>query len=119
MFELTGALTYVLPTMIAIMFSKWVADAMGQRGLYDGLLKLKNYPYLDAKFEYQLNALSSQVMTPISRLIVISDEDCTVDSLDEMLRVTRYKGFPVVLTRQNPVLLGYIARSELKYAIRM
>lgn len=33
MFELTGALTYVLPIMIAVMISKWVGDAFSRRGI--------------------------------------------------------------------------------------
>ncbi|KAJ3557827.1 hypothetical protein NPX13_g9847 [Xylaria arbuscula] len=35
MFELTGALTYVLPIMIAVMLSKWVGDAFSRRGIYE------------------------------------------------------------------------------------
>jgi chloride channel 3/4/5 len=35
MFELTGALTYVLPIMIAVMISKWIGDAISPRGIYE------------------------------------------------------------------------------------
>ena len=34
MFELTGGLAYIVPLMVAIMISKWVADALDAEGLY-------------------------------------------------------------------------------------
>ncbi|TQS31718.1 hypothetical protein Golomagni_07993, partial [Golovinomyces magnicellulatus] len=35
MFELTGALTYVLPIMVSVMISKWIGDAFSRRGIYE------------------------------------------------------------------------------------
>jgi chloride channel 3/4/5 len=37
-FELTGALTYVLPIMVAVMVAKWVGDAFGKESIYEGRL---------------------------------------------------------------------------------
>ena len=34
MFELTGGLMYIVPLMVAILISKWVADAFGKEGMY-------------------------------------------------------------------------------------
>src|SRR4029434_5381519 len=47
MFELTGALTYVLPIMIAVMISKWVGDAISPRGIYESWIHFNGYPFLD------------------------------------------------------------------------
>ncbi|EHL01986.1 putative H(+)/Cl(-) exchange transporter 3 [Glarea lozoyensis 74030] len=47
MFELTGALTYVLPIMIAVMLSKWIGDAFGKRGIYESWIHFNEYPFLD------------------------------------------------------------------------
>ena len=30
MFELTGSLEFIVPTMVATMFSKWIADAISK-----------------------------------------------------------------------------------------
>ncbi|CAG8515755.1 4879_t:CDS:2, partial [Dentiscutata heterogama] len=49
MFELTGALTYVLPIMTAIMIAKWVADGIVKHGIYDLLIALNDHPFLDSK----------------------------------------------------------------------
>ena len=34
MFELTGGLNYIVPIMVAVMISKWVADAFVKDGMY-------------------------------------------------------------------------------------
>jgi chloride channel 3/4/5 len=35
MFELTGELSYMLPLIMAVMVSKWVADAFNRDGMYE------------------------------------------------------------------------------------
>ncbi|CAI2169908.1 3629_t:CDS:10 [Funneliformis geosporum] len=119
MFELTGALTYVLPIMITVMISKWVGDAFDKEGIYDGWIRMNEYPFLDTKEEYVYNTSASQVMTRVEDLMVIDTTGHnTLDSLKQLLRDTGYKGFPVVNNKaKNMILNGYISRSELKYAI--
>jgi len=58
MFELTGSLEFILPTMAAVMFSKWVGDAICGSGIYDAHIKLNGYPFLDNKDEYGTMCLS-------------------------------------------------------------
>ncbi|CAG8449251.1 8998_t:CDS:10 [Scutellospora calospora] len=117
MFELTGALTYVLPIMIAVMISKWVGDAFDKEGIYDGWIRINEYPFLDSKEDYVYNTLASQYMTRVEDLMVITATGHTLDSLDELLNETDYKGFPVVNNLRNMLLTGYISRSELRYAM--
>ena len=38
MFELTGGLNYIVPIMVAVMISKWVADAFIKDGMYPNSL---------------------------------------------------------------------------------
>ncbi|KAF8975353.1 hypothetical protein BGZ46_009194, partial [Entomortierella lignicola] len=117
MFELTGALTYVLPIMIVVMISKWVGDAFGKEGIFDGIILLCGYPFLDDKEEYKLNTTASQVMTPVEDLVVVTATGNTLDSLDNLLHDTHYKGYPVVNSLRDMMLVGYISRTELRYAI--
>ncbi|KAJ1364632.1 hypothetical protein KIN20_024761 [Parelaphostrongylus tenuis] len=35
MFELTGSLEFIVPTMVATMFSKWIGDAICKAGIYE------------------------------------------------------------------------------------
>ncbi|CAG8565857.1 9338_t:CDS:10 [Diversispora eburnea] len=117
MFELTGALTYVLPIMVAVMISKWVGDAFDREGIYDGWIRICEYPFLDSKEEYVYNTSASQVMTRVEDLLVITTTGHTLESLEELLNETEYKGFPVVHNSRNMLLIGYISRSELRYAM--
>ena len=38
MFELTGGLNYIVPIMVAVMISKWVADAFIKDGMYPNVV---------------------------------------------------------------------------------
>ncbi|KAN0077737.1 Chloride channel [Elaphomyces granulatus] len=119
MFELTGALTYVIPIMIAVMFSKWCGDIFGKRGIYESWIHLNEYPFLDHKDDNASPDVSvRRIMTNIDDLTVISAMGHTIESLSNLLATAPYRGFPVVLDTSNPILLGYISRTELTFALK-
>lgn len=119
MFELTGALNYVIPIMIAVMLSKWCGDTFGKRGIYESWIHLNDYPFLDQKDDTPPPDIPvSQVMTNVNDLTLITAVGHTVESLTNLLKTTSYRGFPVVSDTANPVLLGYISRNELSYALK-
>lgn len=121
MFELTGALTYVLPIMIAVMVSKWVGDAFGRRGIYESWIRLNEYPFLDNSDDNLLDIPdipSAQIMTRIEDLVVLTATGHTIASLRRVLDAHPYRGFPVVSDPRDAVLLGYISRAELSYNLR-
>ncbi|TPX50469.1 hypothetical protein SeLEV6574_g00870 [Synchytrium endobioticum] len=119
MFEFTGALTYILPVMVTIMVAKFVGDAFGAGGIYDALVRLNSYPYLDPREEYDGNKhdTAAGIMTRVQDIEVITASGHTVDSLDELLKTTDYKGFPVVSGFPELNLVGYAGRAELQYAL--
>ncbi|KAI5841037.1 chloride channel [Morchella snyderi] len=117
MFELTGALTYVLPIMIAVMLSKWVGDAFGKRGIYESWIRFKQYPFLDNREDPVPDVAVSEVMTRTEDLVVITERGNTLATLDALLATQQYKGFPVVTDTRDAVLVGYISRSELRCAL--
>ncbi|CAZ84054.1 unnamed protein product [Tuber melanosporum] len=117
MFELTGALTYVLPIMIAVMISKWVGDAFGKRGIYESWIQFKEYPFLDNRDDPVPDIPVREVMTRIEDLVVITEVGHTIDSLEGILASQPYKGFPVVSDTRQAGLVGYISRSELRFAL--
>jgi len=116
-FELTGALTYVLPIMVAVMISKWVGDAFGKRGIYESWIRFKDYPFLDNRDDPVPDVPVAEIMTRIEDLVVITETGHTVGSLEEILRSQPYKGFPVVSDVREATLVGYISRSELRFAL--
>ena len=120
MFELTGALTYVLPIMIAVMISKWVGDAFGRRGIYESWIHFNEYPFLDNRDESTVPDVPvSHIMTQMQDLSVLTATGHTIQSIHDMLVAQPYRGFPVVTEATNNILLGYISRTELIYAIRL
>ncbi|EUC55682.1 ClC chloride channel family protein, partial [Rhizoctonia solani AG-3 Rhs1AP] len=98
MFELTGALSHVLPIMIAVMVSKWVGDAFGKEGIYDAWIALHGYPFLSTTVDFR-----DQGETAASR-----------EYLKPYLQTYTYRGFPVV---DGDRLIGYITRDKLQGAI--
>jgi chloride channel 3/4/5 len=118
MFELTGALTYVLPIMIAVMIGKWVGDAFSRRGIYESWIHFNEYPFLDNNNSEETvipDVAAAQVMTRIEDLVVLTATGHTIASLSAVLEAHPHRGFPVVSDPRDAVLLGYISRAELAY----
>ncbi|BGP42339.1 glycerol ethanol, ferric requiring protein [Rhodotorula kratochvilovae] len=114
MFELTGALTYILPTMIVVMVTKAVSDQFGGGGIADQMIKFNGYPLLE---NHEL-AFGVPVSTVMQReLVFLPSQGMTLDELQRLLGTTKYQGFPVVKSRKDRTLLGDISRRDLKIAI--
>ncbi|PNH42474.1 hypothetical protein VD0004_g4850 [Verticillium dahliae] len=121
MFELTGALTYVLPMMVAVMISKWVGDAFSRRGIYESWIHFSEYPFLDnsdAETAQIPDIPAAQVMTRIEDLVVLTATGHTIASLTAILDANPHRGFPVISDPREAILLGYISRAELSYNLR-
>ncbi|KAF2819311.1 hypothetical protein CC86DRAFT_460461 [Ophiobolus disseminans] len=121
MFELTGALTYVLPIMIAVMISKWIGDAISPRGIYESWIHFNGYPFLDNRDDNGSSipdVSAAHVMTRIEDLTAITATGHTIDSLRQLLSQHRFRGFPVIDNSRDALLLGYISRTELAYALQ-
>lgn len=118
MFELTGALTYVLPIMVAVMTAKFVGDSFGKQGIYESWIELQGYPYLD-KNEESLHGVSvDDMMVRVEDLSVLYlSEALTIRGVMESLRTNEYEGFPVLSDKTSKILLGYIMNSELRTAL--
>lgn len=118
MFELTGALNYVLPIMISVMISKWVGDAFGKQGIYESWIEHYNYPFLDNRDDMHVPDVAvAQVMTRVEDLIVLNSTGHTIASLDRLLKTYPHRGFPIITNHRDRFLLGYISRTELAFAL--
>lgn len=120
MFELTGALTYVLPIMIAVMISKWIGDSISPKGIYESWIHFKGYPFLDQRDDATgsiPDVPASHLMTRIEDLIVITGTRHTIQSLRNLLKTHPFRGFPVIDHPRDALLLGYISRTELEFAL--
>ncbi|KAL1941295.1 hypothetical protein VTO73DRAFT_7507 [Trametes versicolor] len=113
LFELTGALSHVLPIMISVMVSKWVADAFGEDGIYSTWIAMHQYPWLPAREFRDDGQTAAHVMKGAANLVVVHD-DALLGELDELARTHAFRGFPVVKGDQ---LLGFVLRDKLQAAI--
>lgn len=115
MFELTGALTYILPTMIVVGVTKAVSDRLSHGGIADRMIWFNGFPFLDNKDEHGFGVPVSQVMT--THLATLPAIDITLHEVEALLAASTVQGFPIVESRSSKTLIGYIGHTELRYAI--
>ncbi|KAI0358600.1 Cl-channel protein [Trametes cingulata] len=114
MFELTGALTYILPTMIVLLVTKAVGDFLGTTGIADEMIRFNGYPFLE-KDDHAYNVPVSRVMrTDLKTLFATG---LTVRDIENILASTAVKGFPIVSADGSRTLMGFIDRTELCYVL--
>lgn len=116
-FELTGELTVILPIILAVMVSKWVADAFGREGIYDEYILMNKYPFLENKREYRFTSTAYEVMGS-KQLRFLTTESNTVESLTNVLNEpSGYTGYPIVNSEEQMQLVGLISRQDLRQAL--
>ncbi|RDA86805.1 hypothetical protein CP532_6372 [Ophiocordyceps camponoti-leonardi (nom. inval.)] len=115
MFELTGALTYILPTMIVVGVTKAVSNWFGKGGIADRMIWFSGFPYLDNKEEHNFGVPVSQVMR--NSVVSLPVQGLSVAQVEQLLSDDKYQGFPVIEDNKSKMLAGYIGRPELRYGI--
>ena len=120
MIELTGGLTYIIPILEVVMIAKWLGDFLCTNSIYEEYIQLKKYPFLSDKEEYSANYTAGEVLDVrggYRSLVWISATESTVICIQELIERYNYWGFPVVLTHDSRLLLGYVTMSDLKNAL--
>ncbi|KAL2889899.1 H+/Cl- exchange transporter 3 [Ceratocystis lukuohia] len=122
LFELTGSLDYVLPFSLAILVSKWTADAIEPNSIYDLLTAMNSYPFLDNKHKPIFTGELAQIIPPIRQWRVIDITDSPVvpaTILRQKLELLHQAGeldggLPIV---RDQTLVGLIPAPDLEYAL--
>ncbi|KAF8236060.1 Cl-channel protein [Tricholoma matsutake] len=114
MFELTGALTYILPTMIVVLVTKAVGDFLGTHGIADEMIRFNGFPFLE-KEDHAYNVSVSAVMR--KELHSLTEFGMSVRDIEAILGSTDVKGFPIVSSDGQRTLVGFIDRTELRYVL--
>jgi len=115
MFEITGALTYILPTMIVVGVTKAVSERFGHGGIADRMIYLNGYPFLDNKEDHTFGVPVNQVMS--SSIACLPATGMSFHQVEGIMNENAYQGYPIVENLSSKVLLGYIGRTELRYAL--
>lgn len=116
MFELTGAVRYIIPTMVAITVTKIVNDRWGKGGIADQMIPFNGLPYMDPKEEYSFDAAVPEAMC-CSTVVFSSEEKYSISRIRAILQATQYGGYPVVRSIEAPEIVGYVTKSDLEYVI--
>ncbi|KAJ7045994.1 Cl-channel protein [Mycena alexandri] len=114
MFELTGALTYILPTMIVLLVTKAVGDFLGTNGIAEEMIRFNGFPFLE-KEDHAFNVSVSAVMR--TDLSTLNESGMRVKDIEATLAATEFKGFPLVSKDGSRLLGGYVGRTELLYVL--
>jgi chloride channel 3/4/5 len=92
-----------------------VGDRFGKGGIADRMIWFNGFPFLDNKEEHIFNVPVSHAMT--SNPDVLPAYDFPVRSAEKLIRKNIFQGFPIVEDSNSKILIGYIGRTELRYAI--
>jgi len=118
MFELTGAIRYILPTMIVVAITKGINDRWGKGGIADQMIKFNGLPFMDSKEEFHFHTAVTSAMSSVVVAFSADPSDAlTLEQLKQTLKKTKYRGFPIIRSGNNPKIEGYISRYEVEYVL--
>ena len=102
MFELTGALRYIIPTMIVVAITKSINDKWGKGGIADQMIKFNGLPLIDSKEVFTFGTtVESAMSTVIVSLSTDLNDSITLKQLRTTLQKTRYRGFPIIKSSKD------------------
>lgn len=104
MFELTGALHYVVPTMIVVGMTRFVTSQLNYEGIADMAIKQNKFPFLERE-PHELNFSGSTVaslMVPFSRCLYDREGEAPSKA------ATKYTEHPLIDAENR--LLGSVTR---------
>lgn len=100
---------------IVVGVTKAVGDRFGNGGIADRMIWFNGFPFLDNKEDHVFNVPVSHAMT--TDPLTLPSSDFPVREAEHLLSDNKFQGFPIVDDRTNKTLVGYIGRTELRYAI--
>ena len=80
------------------------------------MIWFNGFPFLDSKEEHTFHVSVSAVMTT-SSITLLPSTGLSLRALESTLKNSKFQGFPVVQDVHSKTLIGYIGRTELRYAI--
>ena len=95
--------------------TKAVGDRFGKGGIADRMIWFNGFPFLDNKEEHTFGVPVSQVMT--AEVTSLPAAGLNFQGLERIMSESKYQGFPIVEDQRTKILIGYIGRTELRYAI--
>lgn len=79
--QLTGALSHVLPIMVGVMTAKWVGDALGEDGIYNVWISMRQYPFIPPVDYNDKGRIAADAMRPFGMLNKIQEGQVTLQDI--------------------------------------
>ncbi|CAK9051480.1 H(+)/Cl(-) exchange transporter 5 (Chloride channel protein 5) (ClC-5) (Chloride transporter ClC-5) [Durusdinium trenchii] len=112
MYELTGGLYLTPAFMIAVLAAKWVGDLFNH-SIYDCVIGLRGYPYLHEPCEVTYTTRACDVMQDNLSCLPV-EAGCVGDLLLDV-REAPFAGYPVVQSREDMSIMGYVLTQSLRH----
>lgn len=95
--------------------TKAVSERFGHGGIADRMIYLNGYPFLDNKEEHTFGVPVSQVMA--SNVVSLPATGLELRQLERITNENQFSGYPIVEDANSKILVGYIGRTELRFAL--
>jgi chloride channel 3/4/5 len=79
------------------------------------MIWFNGFPFLDNKEEHSFGVPVSQVAT--TDVTALTAEGLSLRDVERILTENKFQGYPIVEDKTSKILIGYIGRTELRYAI--
>lgn len=114
MFELTGALNYIIPTMIIVAVTKIVGDnfGIGMGGVCDQMVRFNGIPFLDVKEEpdYGDHTINDVMTTDV---VALPYNGLKFSQLDLLLKETKFSVYPIIESETTRAVVGVTTKRNL------
>lgn len=116
-FELTGALTYVLPIMITVLIARLVSDLVTEYNCYDLWIQFLNYPYLhDSNKALPMVKINKYIKSKNDLQLIYLEDIIRLKDLEKYLDF-KFQGLPILKSIKKPILIGWLPLDDLKEEI--
>ncbi|KAH3671300.1 hypothetical protein OGAPHI_000523 [Ogataea philodendri] len=115
LFELTGAVTYMIPIMMGVFCARFLNDMLIDMSIYELWLENAEMPYLAPNIEDRLTHPEYAITNCDMQMLSIEEFASLTDdgtlTLNDIERLPEQQGYPVV---RNDDLVGYISSFSLR-----
>ncbi|KAJ2775094.1 glycerol ethanol, ferric requiring protein [Coemansia nantahalensis] len=126
MYELTGALNFIVPTMIVVMVARIIGDAIVDGGISEQMILLNGLPLMDEIDDAEWGDEQSLLGLPVAALMRACSDDFSVVPaagmpLQRLVRLVHatpaIRGYPVVDDEHSMRAVGYVLRADIQRAL--
>jgi CBS domain-containing protein len=105
-------LTY---SKIVVGVTKSLSTHFSHGGIADRMIYLNGYPFLDNKTDHTFGVPVSQVMS--THITSLPARGMQLKHLERLVKENTFQGYPIVQDLEGKILVGYVGRTELRYAV--